>query len=358
MIFIVLKICVLAKLLYAKNILVQNQKILYNDDLLNIKGFNWYGFETKSSCIEGLWENPIDFYLDTMHNEHFNMIRVPIHAKMILNENIRPSSYELVKKEPLAINKTSIQILDLVVQKAKEYSMFVLIDIHRLIPGVSYPLWYTETLTEHNYLFVCIDLLLQRYSETENVIGIDLYNEPHYQASYDTGDRTDWKLFIERAVYEFFPRYQNTLFFINGIDWGKNLTLVGRSPPNIPLEYMNRIVWSPHLYGPSITNFRSLEKKDLYPIWDALFGYLRFDSQFCIVIGEWGTKFKTPDGYKWIHQFLDYMQDRQFHDNLFWSLNPYSKDVDGILSEWNTFDQNILDFLSRAQPSPTFLSFP
>ncbi len=101
----------------------------------------------------------------------------------------------------------------------------------------------------------------------DNIIGIDIFNEPH--------DYTwaEWKGFTEQAYTAINAVNPNTLLFVQGVgtnagtqdgtpttitpvphgadatnpNWGENLFQAGGDPPNVPRE---RLVWSPHTYGP------------------------------------------------------------------------------------------------------------
>ena len=102
----------------------------------------------------------------------------------------------------------------------------------------------------------------------DNIIGIDIFNEPW--------DYTwaDWKSLSEQAYTAINAVNPNTLIFVEGIsatannqdgtpatitqvphgsalttpNWGENLFEAGANPLTIPKE---RLVFSPHTYGPS-----------------------------------------------------------------------------------------------------------
>ena len=59
--------------------------------------------------------------------------------------------------------------------------------------------------------------------------------------------------------------------------WGSNLSGVKRRPIDLGSERLNsRVVYSPHTYGPSVTDLPYFEDKafpdNLPSIWDSLFG--------------------------------------------------------------------------------------
>ncbi len=221
----------------------------------------------------------------------------------------------------------------------------------------------------------------------DNIIGIDIFNEPH--------DYTwaEWKSLTEQAYTAINAVNPNTLLFVQGIgvnastqdgtpttinvqdhgdldsnpNWGENLFGQAANPINIPKE---RLVFSPHTYGPSVfvqkmfmdpaqTACTGLEGDAagdancnivinptlLRQGWEEHFGYLR-DQNFAIVIGEFGGNLDWPAGQaaprdrdRWSHitpgvdslwqnAFVDYMVENQI-EGCYWSINPESGDTAG-----------------------------
>jgi len=333
----------------------QSDGLYLNDIHVKIKGINWYGFETTKRCIEGLWENPVSYYLQYLHEQKFNALRIPISEDMVLYDNavILP---EYIKAEPRALNATPVELLDIIFQDAAEHNMIILLDIHRLKYGLTTPFWYIPDNSNYTVdtIIFTMDQLIQRYSTYPNFLGIDLYNEPHYNATYGSGDETDWKVFIEQCVSTLFPRYpeRSFFFFVNGIDWGKNLTHYGSNAPAIDPQYTQRIILSPHVYGPTLNYIPSLEKNALYALWDVMFGYLK-SWGFPLCIGEWGGVFGKKDEKRWLQTFAQYLIDNNMTDNFFWALNPFSKDVGGLMKNWTVWYQHKLDFLANIQKEPS-----
>lgn len=333
-----------------------NNEIMLNNQPVRVKGLNWYGFETTKRCIEGLWDHPIDYFLSRLEDNGFNALRVPISVEMILYDQ-KDILYEFIESEPIALNKTPMALLDVLFEETRQHNMLVLLDIHRLKYGQSSQLWYlpNNTLYTEDTLLLAIDTLIQRYHTFPNFFGIDLFNEPHGNATYGTGDWTDWRRFIEQAVYTIFPRYpmDSFFFFINGLDWGKDFSMYDDFNLYLPLDYASRIVMSPHVYGPTLVHIPSYKPTDLYARWDELFGYM-IEKGYTLCIGEWGGRFNYKKEKLWLDIFSQYMIDRRLSNNFFWALNPYSMDVSGLMTNWTSFNTEKLNFLARVQPYPTF----
>jgi aryl-phospho-beta-D-glucosidase BglC (GH1 family) len=252
----------------------------------------------------------------------------------------------------------------------------------------------------------------------DNIIGIDIFNEPH--------DYTwaEWRSLTEQAYTAINGVNPNILLFVQGIgtnagtqdgtpdtvtpvphgddflnpNWGENLFEAGGSPPNIPRE---RLVYSPHTYGPSVfvqrmfmdpaqTQCSGLEGDEagdadcnivinptlLRQGWEEHFGYLR-QLNYAIVVGEFGGNMDWPRGQasirdrdRWSHittavdqqwqdAFVSYMVEKGI-EGCYWSINPESGDTAGWYGhaydpisnesgwgEWRTFDQRKTNLLNR-----------
>jgi hypothetical protein len=223
-----------------------------------------------------------------------------------------------------------------------------------------------------------------------NIIGIDIFNEP-WDYTWQ-----EWKTLTEHAYQAINEVNPNVLIFVQGIsasaghqdgspttitqvphgnlatnpNWGENLYEAGANPPNVPKE---RLVYSPHTYGPSVF----VQKMFMDPAqpqcaglegdaageakcnivinptllrqgWEEHFGYLK-DMGYAIVIGEWGGNMDWPRGKtslrdqarysyltdstvdeQWQNAFVDYLIDEGITDTIYWSVNPESGDTGGL----------------------------
>jgi aryl-phospho-beta-D-glucosidase BglC (GH1 family) len=221
----------------------------------------------------------------------------------------------------------------------------------------------------------------------DNIIGIDIFNEPH--------DYTwaEWKAMTEAAYAAINAVNPNTLLFVQGVgtnagaqdgspttvtpvphgvvatnpNWGENLFEAGTNPINIPKE---RLVFSPHTYGPSVfvqkmfmdpaqTQCTGLEGDAagdancnivinptlLRQGWEEHFGFLKSQG-YGMVVGEFGGNMDWPLGQasirdrdRWSHitpgvdtawqnAFVDYMISKGI-EGCYWSINPESGDTAG-----------------------------
>ena len=166
---------------------------------------------------------------------------------------------------------------------------------------------------------------------------------------------------------------------------------------NIP---KNRLVYSPHTYGPSVAVQKQfmdpaqpqcaelegdasaaakcnivIDKAKLEAGWDEHFGYLRAQG-FAMVVGEFGGNLDwpkgatVPDQQKWSHitpgvvdgqwqtAFVEYANRKKIQ-GCYWSINPESGDTGGWYGhaydpvsnpagwgEWRAFDQRKTNLLN------------
>jgi len=133
--------------------------------------------------------------------------------------------------------------------------------------------------------------------------------------------------------------------------WGGDLEGVRRWP--VRLSRANRLVYSPHEYGPGVfaqpwfgkpDTARQLERR-----WQLGWGFIAQERIAPLLIGEFGgrrTDLGSDEG-RWQRQFLDFLA-RTGASWTYWALNPDSGDTGGVLGDdWSTPDANKLALLQR-----------
>lgn len=328
---------------------------------LVIFGVAWFGFETQSFVPHGLWARDWKSLLKQIKDLGFNAIRLPFCASTLHGAKPNPDdiNYDL---NPDLRNKTSLEIMDMIIHEAYKIGLLVLLDYHRI--GCEYieEVWYNDTYPEEKVIADWV-FLAERYKNYTNIIGADIKNEPHGKASWGTGDNTtDIRLFAERvgkAILDVAPRW---LIFVEGVErthvstidnsnpypcyWGENLMGVKEFPVRLP---KNKVVYTPHVYGPSVYNqtyFQSEDFPESMPkIWDLHFGYIHKEKLGTLAIGEWGGWYTGLDKI-WQDKFAEYIIERKIFISFYWSLNPNSGDTGGVLlNDWETPNQEKLDML-------------
>ena len=275
---------------------------------VRLAGVNWSGLETTGAMPGGLNRQDYHTILRTIADAGYNSVRIPFSNEVIEHPTV-PSAIRF-ENETGPINAdleglTSLQILDHIVFAAGELGLKVVLDNHRSEAGSSAEgngLWYTSEYPEQAWIADWVSLAV-RYKGNPTVIGFDLRNEPHNASSggacWDCGGERDWHLAAERAGNSILRTNPNLLIFVEGTDsvdgkadfWGGNLAGVRRSP--VRLSVPDRVVYSPHVYGPS--EFQqpwfnaATTPVSLIANWRQSWGFINESGMAPVWIGEFGT---------------------------------------------------------------------
>ena len=357
------------------------------------------------------------------------VIRLPV-VHQTLNPTDKQGDGSLYKNHSSIINdptypmRNARESMESMIKAANSVGIAVMLDIHSCSNYIDWrkgrldarPPWTDATRDDYDFMreeYSCADTLnppsvrfTHPYNETiwledlrtlaglpaklgvTNIIGIDIFNEPH---DYSW---TEWKTLTEHAYQAISAVNPNLLLFVQGIgteygkqdgtpdtqtpvphgdafsnpNWGENLYPAGTDLPNVPVS---KLVWSPHTYGPSVfvqsmfmdpaqpqcTGLSGDAAGDakcnivinaplLRQGWEEHFGYLK-DLGYAMVVGEFGgnmdwplgtasTRDRNRFGYltdktvdaKWQNAFVDYMVERGI-EGCYWSINPESGDTGG-----------------------------
>jgi endoglucanase len=328
------------------NFTIQTNQIYYKDEPVSIRGINWYGFETEMRVIEGLGQNTMDWYIDLLKQLNFNAIRIPFSVQLLYYEPTAIPARNNTKKDPSLYNLRSSKILEILVRKCQDNGIAVLLDCHVLKIKQPHPLWYIQNDTKYSeeILFKNWGNIITKFENYSNIIGIELINEPHDIATFGSGNvSTD----VDSMVRRFLDTFPDTpLVFIDGVGWGREFRNITNLDPK-------RIVYAPHLYGPTLAPLFSYSIEYMTWYFNLIFGFLI--SKHPIVITEWGINPKTD--MDWVVSFILYMRINNITNAFFWSLNPLGKDIQGLLDDWNTIDTTRYNFIKQLTPNPTNFTF-
>lgn len=329
-----------------------------------LQGVNWFGFETSAHVVHGLWSRDLDDMMGQVRRMGFNTIRLPF-SLQALDSDVPITGPDFSGGKNAALQgKTPQQAMDVVIDAAARAGLMVLLENHSLADdGYSYGLWYGQAGYDENAWVARWQALARRYRDRSNVIGADLKNEPHGDATWGTGGPTDWRRAATRAGNAVTALAPDWLIVVEGIEkpvaggklsthwWGGNLEGVRRNP--VRLQRANRLVYSPHEYGPGVFAQPWFGKPDtakqLQRRWHDGWGFIAEDGIAPLLIGEFGgrqTDLGSDEG-RWQRQFLDHLA-RTGISWTYWALNPDSGDTGGVLSDdWTTPDGPKLALLQR-----------
>lgn len=315
---------------------------------VQLTGISWFGMETGTYAPHGLWTRNWKAMLDQIVALGFNTIRLPF-SDEALTPGRPPQSinYDL---NPDLRGLSSLEVMDAIVQGASERGLKILLDRHRPTSQAQSELWYTNTVSEQQWIDNWV-MLAQRYHGNPTVIGVDLHNEPRGPATWGSDDEaTDWRLAAQRAGNAILAVNPYVLIFVQGVErygddwywWGGNLAGARDAP--VSLEVPNRVVYSPHDYGPGVYQQAWFEAPgfpaNLPSVWDTHWGYLANEQIAPVVLGEFGGRSvgDDPEGV-WQRALMAYTQQHGV-GWLNWSFNPDSSDTGGLLADdWLTVVQ-------------------
>jgi endoglucanase len=337
-----------------------------------LRGVNWFGMETELHVPHGLWKRDYQEMLAEIKTLGYNLIRLPYSVAGLRSlrgasptPNISGIDFSIGTNSQLQ-GKTPLEVMDLIIQEAERQGLLILLDSHRLNDQRIPELWYGDGFTEVDWIDTW-KMLAQRYKNQANVIGADLKNEPHGQASWGTNDlATDWRLAAERAGNAILSVNPNWLIVVEGVEknvpgqklkqhWqGGNLEGVKRYP--VRLSHRNKLVYSPHEYGQGVYDQPYFSEpsfpKNLSDRWEIGFNYISSQKIAPILIGEFGGRQVdtiSKEGI-WQNEFVKYIKKHNL-SFAYWSWNPNSADTGGILLEdWQSYDLPKQQLLSQLLP--------
>jgi endoglucanase len=341
-----------------------------NGQTVLLRGINWFGTETTNRVPHGLWQRDYQEMVRQIAELKYNVVRYPF-AIATLRASTTDSINFSTANNRLLQGKSPLEVMDIIIQEFQKYNILVLLDCHRLNDQAIPELWYSQEFSESDWLAIW-QTLAHRYKSQPNVIGADIKNEPHGAASWGTNDtNTDWRLAAERcgnAIHQIAPHW---LVVVEGVErnvpgqklsnhwWGGNLEGVRNNP--VRLKVANKLVYSPHEYGPGVFNQDWFSASDfprnLINRWETGFGFIFRENIAPILVGEFGGK--DADGTSkeaiWQKTFVQYLKDNNLSFT-YWCLNPNSDDTGGILNDdWmsiQTTKQNLLSPLLAGVPMP------
>ncbi|MGB3734037.1 MAG: glycoside hydrolase family 5 protein [Ilumatobacter sp.] len=331
---------------------------------VHIRGVNWFGFETSAGVPHGLWSRNLEEMLDQIADLGFNTIRVPFSAAII--DDDQPVQGIDEAENPDLAGSTSLDVLDRFVAASGERGLAVILDRHTLAPDDRHHLWYDDEYGPER-LVTDWEFLADRYRNVPNVIGADLYNEPHDEACWGCGDPTlDWQAAAQEAGDAIHAIEPDWLVFVEGVEnadgascdgpdasgctwWGGDLSEADDVP--VVLAEPNKVVYSPHEYATSVFRQTWFDDPDfpanMPAIWDEFWGDLERTDAAPVMVGEFGTTLDADIDGVWLDALLVYL-DEIGAGFTFWTFNPNSGDTGGILEDdWTTVDT---DKMSHLEP--------
>ena len=328
-----------------------------------LQGVNWFGFETSNQVVHGLWTRDYKAMLAQIRGMGFNAIRLPFSLQSLHSSTINGVDFSNGKNAALQAN-TPLKAMDVIIKQAARDHLRVLLDCHSdADDGYTEPLWYGNGYSEQDWIDTW-RMLAERYRNQPDVIGADLKNEPHGEATWGGGGPTDWRVAAERAGDAILSIDPHWLIVVEGIGgntpgqkvsthwWGGNLEGVRDAP--VQLSQPHQLVYSAHEYGPGVFDQPWFSQPNVASVlaqrWQEEFGFIAQEGIAPVLVGEFGGRevgLDTVEG-RWQREFLNYLS-RNDVSWMYWSLNPDSGDTGGILTDdWTHVDEPKLQLVQRA----------
>ena len=358
-----------------------------------LTGANWFGFNCTECVPHYLWSGDIDDMVKDIADHGVNVLRLPVSTELLYNwmigdpdpiQSVNPNNdpnypinVDLINPDGSVMN--SQQVFNVLLAKCKKYGIKAFIDIHSPESnnsGHNYGIWYGKSFTANDgkEVEVTTDLWIEtlawcaeEYKGDDTLIGFDLKNEPHstyggapVDAVWDDSDApNNWKKAAEDCADAILANNPNALILIEGVEgfeghgawWGGNLRGVAKYPVT-PKAGTSQIVYSPHDYGPVVSDqtwFHKdfTEQTLLDDYWYDTWAYLVDKDMYPLLIGEWGGRIpagvddaaimaapatsldETEKNAKWLGLIRDYMIKNHIN-HTFWCLNDDSGDTGGL----------------------------
>ncbi len=365
---------------------VEGNKIVDKDGKeVWLTGVSWFGYNTGTNTFDGLWSCDLNSSIAAIADRGFNLLRVPISTELIKqwsNGEYPTANFNQATNSYL-VGMNSLEIFDYVVGQCRANGLKIMIDIHCAETdsmGHMKNLWADGNISEKDYLDA-LNWIANRYKDDDTIIAYDLENEPHGKASesprakWDSSDDSDnWRYIAEKAAQSVFKANPDVLVMVEGIEiypidtngngdfsstnmgdyyctwWGGNLRGVKDNPVNLG-EYQNKLVYSPHDYGPSVYQQPWFENGYTF---DSLYNDCWYDNWFYIqdegiaplLIGEWGG-FMTEPNLTWMTYLRRLIKENRIN-HTFWCFNSNSGDTGGLVKDdFTSWDEEKYSFVKE-----------
>lgn len=349
-----------------------------------LTGVNWFGYNTGTNTFDGLWNSRMEPTVKAIADHGFNLIRVPISAELInqwADGEYPKANYNNAYNEEMN-SMNSLEIFDYFLALAEKNGIKVMLDIHSAetdASGHNVNLWYTDNVSLQDYYYA-LEWMAERYKDNDTVIAFDLKNEPHGKPNEgknaaiwnNSADSNNWKYAAEIAAGKVLAKNPNVLILVEGTEiypiksggdysstnsadyyfnwWGGNLRGVKEYPVNLG-GYQNKLVYSPHDYGPTVYaqpwfegdyTYESLMEDCWYDNWF----YIHDEEIAPLHIGEWGGFMRYPN-LKWMTYMRELIATHHIN-HTFWCLNANSGDTGGLLlDDFTTWDTEKYNFVKE-----------
>ncbi|MCW2275142.1 aryl-phospho-beta-D-glucosidase BglC (GH1 family) [Rhodoblastus acidophilus] len=354
-----------------------NQFVDPQGNKVRLHSVNWFGAEGTNYTPHGTWARKWTDILAQIKGMGFNCIRLPFSGDICNTTTTPPGTAIDAAQNPDLVGKTAIQIIDMIVDWCQTNGVYIVLDHHRCVAtgGNGTDGWpdtggatgsYSAATWHSHWVF-----LANRYKDNTAVVGADIHNEP-YKPTW-----SQWATLAEACGNAILAAAPEWLIFVEGVGqnsdstsywWGGALKDVATRP--IALLVANKVVYSPHDYGVSVSSQNWLATDgsapdnwptNLYSVFSTNWGFIFEQNIAPIWIGEAGGKFGvdgsgnatvangTPES-AWFSNLVKYLNGdfngdatndltggKKGMSMAYWCFNPNSGDTGGLVrDDWTT----------------------
>ena len=364
----------------------QGAKIIdMNGNEVWLTGCNWFGYNTGTNIFDGLWNADLNTSVNAIADHGFNLIRIPISTELVnqWEDGTYPQANFNQATNSYLVGMNSLEIFNYVIGQCRANGMKIMIDFHCATTnaaGHNYPLWCDDKISEKDYIRA-LEWIASTYKDDDTIIAIDLENEPHGKPDEsprakwdDSKDSDNWKYIAEKAGLAVLNKNPNLLVMVEGIEcypvdtkkngnykstdksdyyfnwWGGNLRGVADNPVDLG-KYNNKLVYSPHDYGPTVYEQPWFEGSYTFDslmddCWRDNWFYIYEQKKAPLLIGEWGGFMKEPN-LTWMTYCRKLIKENKLH-HTFWCFNANSGDTGGlVLDDFTTWDNDKYEFVKE-----------
>jgi endoglucanase len=347
---------------------------------VRLKSVNWFGAESTNYIPHGCWARKWSDMLAQMKGFGFNCIRFAFSGDFCSPGRTPPTSAFDAVKNPEFVGKTSLQILDLIVDWCATNHVYIVLDHHRCTAGAGTDSGIAGGYTTSQW-HADWAVLAARYANNPVIVGADVHNEPY------TYTWADWATLAEGCGNAILAVAPDWLIFVEGVGqnpdttsywWGGALKGVATRP--IVLSVTNKVVYSPHEYGDSVGSQFWLATDsftptgwptNLHTVWRDNWGFIFETGVAPIWIGEMGGFFgldgngaltkpnRVPES-TWMTELVKYLNGDWLQNGTnhltgsqkgmsfsWWGYPPVSGDTGGLVrDDWITPQQPKLDLIA------------
>jgi aryl-phospho-beta-D-glucosidase BglC (GH1 family) len=350
-----------------------------------ITGINWFGYNTGTNTFDGISTADLNASLQGIADRGFNLLRIPISAELLnqWKSGTYPTANFNQATNYYLVGMNSLEIFDYVVEQCRANGIKIMIDIHSAktdAMGHMSPMWYNGDISEADFIGA-LEWCAARYKNDDTIIAYDLKNEPHGKenesprAKWDgSTDSDNWKYIAEKSAKAVLAKNPNVLILVEGIEiypkdvknngdfsskiktdyhyafWGGNLRGVKDNPVDLG-RYQNKLVYSPHDYGPTVHQQPWLQGNYTFDsimkdYWLDSWFYIHKDGTAPLLIGEWGG-YMTEPNLKWMTMMRRLIKENRLH-HTFWCYNANSGDTGGLVGyDYTTWDEEKYAFVKE-----------